>query len=688
MRELLERLLRSVGAPNPDRAETLWAEYRAGGAGADAAFATLLAWYGAPIYRRIWGFVRSDAADDIFQDVVAKLHLQRQKLISLEHALRWLRKAAVTQCVDAHRRQVRRKARDHSAARPESEPPPGSADELQEVLRVALGKLTEREQQAVALVYFEGLIKQDAAKALGMHRDTFTRLLDRALARLRSALATTTVLGTAATTATLEAALRNLPPTPTRLANLAARAWDQALGAVRPVVGGSLLPGKIQLLAGVVLGGLVAVSLAITLRRPDMPGAPAKNTARLGVERLEARDVPTGGFLDTTFSGDGIAPYGGRDLAVQADGKILTISTASAGSQGSNLIVTRVKTDGTLDTSFGSGGKVSVDFSRLSDSGYAIAVLPNGKILAAGLAEVKVGGSTYRQNGLVRLNPNGQLDTTFGAGGKVVTAGTGGVFDIAVQPDGKIVTVGRTYLPNTPAGYMDFQICRYNANGSLDSSFDGDGIRTIDFNGRDDMGGMAVVVQPDGKILAAVAVGVAPSQAGRMRPAVLRLNPDGTLDSSFDGDGLLFVDDFQVTGNPDQLSLALQPDGKILVGGWNNALRFPAAGFLIERFNPDGTADTTFGVNGVSFNSFDGGGWVNDLLVQPDGKIIAVGSGHGLMRPTLARYNPDGFFDTSFGTNGYYVVADTGTAIVSAALDTQGRIVCLGTQQLTRHLKD
>ena len=85
MRESLEQLLRAADVPSPERAEVLWAEYRTGGPGAEAAFNTLLAWYGLVIYRRIWGFVRSDAAEDVFQDVLAKLHRRRQKLATFEH---------------------------------------------------------------------------------------------------------------------------------------------------------------------------------------------------------------------------------------------------------------------------------------------------------------------------------------------------------------------------------------------------------------------------------------------------------------------------------------------------------------------------------------------------------------------------------------------------------------------------
>ena|SRR5947209_6591559 len=130
MRESLTRLLRAADVPSPERAETLWAEYRSGGPGAEAAFTTLLAWYGLGVYRRIWGFVRSDAAEDVFQDVLAKLHRERRRLGTFEHALRWMRVAAVRRCVDAHRRAARRRTRERGTTRPEGGASAGARAEL------------------------------------------------------------------------------------------------------------------------------------------------------------------------------------------------------------------------------------------------------------------------------------------------------------------------------------------------------------------------------------------------------------------------------------------------------------------------------------------------------------------------------------------------------------------------------
>jgi RNA polymerase sigma factor (sigma-70 family) len=201
MREILEHLLQSVDVPNSERAQLHWDEYRSGAASpdpavkaaADAAFATLLAWYGGGLYRHIWGFIRTDAAEDVFQDVLRKLHEKRQSSRLADfHAnvLPWLRTVAIRECVDAHRRAARRRSREEKAARPENEPRSENRNELQEVLAVALARLTPAEQQAIALHYFEGLDKQATAAILGVHRDTVADRLHRALARLKKLVPT------------------------------------------------------------------------------------------------------------------------------------------------------------------------------------------------------------------------------------------------------------------------------------------------------------------------------------------------------------------------------------------------------------------------------------------------------------------------------------------------------------------
>lgn len=278
MREILERLLQSVDVPNPERAQLHWDEYRTGAtspdpavkAAADAAFATLLAWYGAALYRHIWGFIRTDAAEDVFQDVLRKLHQKRLSTRLADfHAsvLPWLRTVAIRECVDAHRRAARRRARESKAARPENEPRSENPNELQEVLAVALARLTPDEQQAIALHYFEGHDKQQAAAILGVNRDTLSTRLTSALARLQKYVpvpASVLVGGSAAAPAALTAH----PPalTATRLGELLSGAWDKSTEA-----GWSIGRAAAVTMIGLTLCGMAAAAgWALTSESPQL----------------------------------------------------------------------------------------------------------------------------------------------------------------------------------------------------------------------------------------------------------------------------------------------------------------------------------------------------------------------------------------------------------------------------------
>ena len=315
MRHIIERLLRSVDPPDPERAEQLWADYRANRAGADIAFATLLAWYGGPIYRRIWGFVRSDAAEDVFQDLLVRLHRRRHRFADFAHAMRWLRGVAVTQSLNARRGDRRRTNREQAHAAAGSTAPQLETAELGEALRHALAKLPDREREAVALVYFEGTTRQDAAAALGVHRDTVAKLIDQALRRLRSSLAAGTV-GTAVTLATAEAALAVLPRlTPARLSKLAQTVWaDTRVSAIGWLTARRLIP--LLLIGGM---ATVAAAYALTRSRP-MPRTTSTGPTRLAAERLEDRTVPSTDLVSAFGVGDATGGSSSRDMAMDAAG--------------------------------------------------------------------------------------------------------------------------------------------------------------------------------------------------------------------------------------------------------------------------------------------------------------------------------------------------------------------------------
>jgi uncharacterized delta-60 repeat protein len=312
---------------------------------------------------------------------------------------------------------------------------------------------------------------------------------------------------------------------------------------------------------------------------------------------------------------------------------------------------------GDLDTSFGIGGKVVTAFGPGSNSVAAVVVQPDGKIVAAG-----AGGSGHFA--LARYSTDGSLDASFGAGGKVTTVV--GFFDsanaVALQPDGKIVAAGGS----SPGGFCcQIALARYNPDGSLDPSFDGDGKLTISLEGATTVD--AVAVQPDGKIV------VAGSFVFGNVFVVARFNSDGSPDTSFGSNGEVFTT-FDGFGNR-ATSLAIQADGKIVVAGAGGA----GNDFILARYNTDGTLDIGFGSGGriaTDFGGFDG---ANAVAVQSDGKIVAAGSGAG--RFALARYNADGSLDPGFGVGGRATVQFFGENIETAnalAIQQNGKIVAAG----------
>jgi len=359
------------------------------------------------------------------------------------------------------------------------------------------------------------------------------------------------------------------------------------------------------------------------------------------------------GSLDTSFSGDGkvTTDFGGssdsgHSVTVQSDGKILV-----AGSKGftlfnnRNFALARYNPDGSLDTSFSGDGKVTTDFGGKEDPGHSVTVQADGKILVAGYSH-RYDGSGGPGLALARYNTNGSLDTSFSGDGKVTTdfGGYGYGYDVGysvtVQADGKILVAGSS-------SGNDFALARYNVNGSLDTSFDGDGKVTTGFGGyfgSDYDDGYSVTVQADGKILVAGSSG----SEGYAFFVLARYNPDGSLDTSFSGDGKVTTD---FGGNYDSgYSVTVQADGKILMAG--KSAGYSGNRFALARYNSDGSLDTSFSGDGKVTTDF-GGNYDSgySVTVQADGKILVAGTsaGHNGDRFALARYNSDGSLDKTFG---------------------------------------
>ena len=395
------------------------------------------------------------------------------------------------------------------------------------------------------------------------------------------------------------------------------------------------------------------------------------------------------GSLDTSFSGDGKLTteiFGGQDyafgVAVQPDGKVIAVGRANinAASWVNNFTLVRYNVDGSLDTSFGTAAIVSTDFFGGDDKAHAVALQADGRIVVAGVAHDGV----FDRFALARYNADGSLDASFGAGGKVTTSFFG--FDgsanaVALQADGKIVAVGSAY----PGGANNqFAVARYNADGSLDASFGVGGEVTTDFFGRNDWG-HDVILQSDGKIVAA---GIATPVGASDEYAVARYNADGSLDTSFGGDGKVTAQFSSAYTR--SLAAAGQADGKIVTASWGVGPTGFFDVFSLARFNTDGSLDSSFGTNGMLTTSFlDSQNQASTVTVQPDGKIVAAGSAfdptgsYGVF--ALARYDAGASTAPAVTLSALWAspnrvvggTASTGTVTLNAAAPTGGVLVTL-----------
>ncbi|MFD6986406.1 calcium-binding protein, partial [Streptomyces sp. NPDC059956] len=387
---------------------------------------------------------------------------------------------------------------------------------------------------------------------------------------------------------------------------------------------------------------------------------------------LPAAALAAPGELDLTFGGTGMvtADLGGGDVAgavvVQPDGKIVTAGVGGPNPDFGDFAVARHNPDGSLDVSFGTGGRVTTDFGD-EDVAFAVALQADGKIVAAGTADLNTG----LEFGMARYNADGSPDTSFGIGGKVTTD-LGGIYDsealkVAVQPDGKIVAAGRGGFEG-----FDFAVARYNTDGSLDSGFGMGGTVATDpsFGAAGWAQGMAL--QPDGKIVTA-------GPGVNCAFEVIRYNTDGSLDTSFSEDGKAPVC-FVNTDGAFAYEVAVQPDGKIVTAGWAAADIFGPRTFAVGRLNPDGSPDPSFGPEGRGVTTpFASGAEARAMVLQSDGKIVAAGrTGPSDLDFAVARYMPDGSLDTGYGTGGKVVTDFGNSGAHGLALQADGKAIAVG----------
>ncbi|WP_218109981.1 delta-60 repeat domain-containing protein [Oligoflexus tunisiensis] len=344
-----------------------------------------------------------------------------------------------------------------------------------------------------------------------------------------------------------------------------------------------------------------------------------------------------------------------------------------------------VRAAGELDPAFGTGGMVGMDFGGGDGEVFGMALQRDGRIVLAGSG--RPSSNRLVDFALMRLRPDGSLDTGFGVGGKVTTSFTeyygSAAKAVAVQPDQKLVVVG--YARNLSYAHDTFALARYDSSGRLDPTFGTNGkvltpIYPQTGAGVNDMA-QAVAIAPDGKIVVAGVTGTFLADF-----AVARYHRDGSLDTSFGGDGTVVTD---IGGQDSANAVLIQPDGKILVagGGWTSG---PHVNFTLVRYNSNGSLDTSFGSGGIVTTDFNGGAdRAQGLALLPDGRIVVAGvgqvSGGCFPNPcerygvALAQYHADGTLDTSFGSGGgalYDFLSTSGTYALARRAD--GKLVLGG----------
>jgi uncharacterized delta-60 repeat protein len=437
-----------------------------------------------------------------------------------------------------------------------------------------------------------------------------------------------------------------------------------------------VLPGPVLANDGE-LDGTFGVGGRVSSRILDFPNATAiQSDGKIVVAGLTGRGASAdfalarynfNGSLDPTFGSQGrvTTDFGGhgdsaRALAIQSDGRIVAAGSAQDIYGTYGFALARYNGDGSLDPTFGIGGKVTtaIPASRIN----ALAMQFDGKIVAAGTIDNSVTGSL---GAIVRYNSDGSMDAAFGIEGKVTTE----VPDIptyvnamVIQADGKIIAAGGCVWCNRSWALL----ARYNTDGSPDKTF-GDGGRVT----TDKSSIQGVALQSDGKIIAA---------GGFPDFGVARYNADGSLDAAF-GAGGKAVTKF---GEDDGYlyALSLQSDGKIIAAG--EAILLGVNLFALARFNRDGSLDATFGSGGKVLSGFGGrGSRITSLGIQRDGKIVAAGYGYGEygyvgefggLSPEwsfeLARFKVDGLllvYDVHFDSAPTISIGDSWTATLSGS---------------------
>lgn len=386
---------------------------------------------------------------------------------------------------------------------------------------------------------------------------------------------------------------------------------------------------------------------------------------------------PTFGHGGTVISETG-ASEGASEVVIQPDGKIVVLLKNS---------VARYLPDGSLEQIFG----------YTSDSYKDIAVQPDGKILTVGNRYSSVGCGAYLIT-VRRFNRDGTPDTGFGTGGYfsykpgcALSGYRAYSSAMALQNNGKIVIAGHTKW----GGYYKFLALRLNTEGTLDTSFNQDGIGIYPIGSYNDYAYAVAVHSGTGNIIIAGYSEASPEDNWNYYDqALVMLGSNGLYNLGFGNYGKQTTD----FSSCDTLtSVAFQTDGKVVVGGSSaGGSCVPgqdSKGSTLTRYNANGQLDSTFSDDGRIYIPFHSWTYISDLTIQEDGKIVATADVNASAAFEVYRFNTDGTFDSTFSDNGVHTIWVNGRS-TSLALQPDGKIVVAGyisengetDVMLTRHL--
>jgi|CXWL01.1.fsa_nt_gi uncharacterized delta-60 repeat protein len=367
-------------------------------------------------------------------------------------------------------------------------------------------------------------------------------------------------------------------------------------------------------------------------------------TSVLAADEMLDPNFGTNGIVMSGF--EGINNYTNR-VILQTDGKIIIAGNY----QNSLPFIARYNNNGMVDTSFGTNGSLTPTIGAFS--GSRIAIQSDGKLIVAGSSNGSFAVARYVSNGT-------SLDSNFGVNGVAkIPSDSGdsryGISDLVIQPDQKIIVVG---THSNQGNFTNFAIARFNTDGTQDFFRI---IDKVDFPNNRFNSCAAVAIQSDGKIV--MSGGMLDNDANG-QISLARLNQDGSLDtSSFGTNGKGTITAALPDFNHSSGALALQQNGKIVVAGTVTNAGNTIENLALARFNTNGALDTTFGGTGIVTTDLGNNEKGSDLVIQPDGKIILVGTiyASNFSDILLVRYTSDGALDNSFGENGK-IIKDLGSA--------------------------